>query len=149
MPHFGLMDSDKMGKEEGALMRAKLHLRAGRRRLRQDKTAAALATLYDALLSGLRWYILTTELRRQLGRDEDEALENERIVLSLLRRAGILDNDFDIDRFQALVDRALMGDSDLAVDYDEIMAPLDSLMTRIGIMPFDEAELPAEHPDTY
>lgn len=35
MPHFGLMDADALGPIEAPLMRARLHIRGGRRRLRQ------------------------------------------------------------------------------------------------------------------
>ncbi len=49
MPHFGLMDEGSLGPVEGPLMRARLHIRGGKRRLRQGKIAAAIATLYDAL----------------------------------------------------------------------------------------------------
>jgi len=65
MPHFGLMDETKMGKADAALMRARLHIRGGRRRLRQKKVAAGLVTLYDALLSAMRWYLLKTPRRNR------------------------------------------------------------------------------------
>jgi len=43
MPHFGLMDTrDSFEKEEGALLRARLHIRSGKRRLRQERYRQAL-----------------------------------------------------------------------------------------------------------
>ena len=149
MPHFGMMDESRMSKEDAALMRSKLHFRSGRRQLRQNKTAAALATLYDALLAAMRWHILTTDLRKMITTNENEALENDRIVFSILKRAHILDGSFDIDRFQALVDTALMNENGLSAGYDEIMRPLDGIMTRLGVLPFDEGELPPEAPDAF
>ena len=144
MPHFGLMDETKMSREAAALLRARLHLRCGRRRVREGKNAAGLATLYDALLSAMRWYILTTpSLREALGRDLVEQLENERVIVALLRRAGMLDGSFDWERFQDAVDRALMEEK-TEIDQEHLLAGVEALMTRLGVMPFDENELPAE-----
>lgn len=149
MPHFGLMDEGNMTREDAALMRSKLHWRCGRRRLYERKTRSALATLYDALLSAMRWRILTTDLRRGLGPEQDEALENERIVLSILRKAGILDGTFDLPGFEELVDQALVSEKEMELDYEATIGPLEKIMTRLGVLPFDEAELPPERPGTY
>ena len=146
-PHFGLMDAGRMSKVEAMLMRSKLHLRCGKRRLRQGKVAAGLATLYDAMLSGMRWYILVN-LRQTLVEDALEELENERLVFSVLKRAGVLDNTFNLARFQELVDRALM-DEEIETDAEQVIAELETFMTRIGVLPFNEEELPPEDPDTF
>ena len=143
MPHFGLMDEHTMPREQAALLRAKLHIRCGMRRMREGKTAAGLTTIYDAVLSGMRWRILTTPLKERLGSDVAERLENERVVVSLMRKAGILDGSFDWEQFQNLVDRTLMEET-VAVDAETLLAAVERLMTRLGVMPFDESELPAE-----
>src|SRR3989304_5857220 len=56
MPHAGLMDENTLGPVEGPLQRARLHIRGGRRRLRQGKTSAGIVTLYDALLAAMQGY---------------------------------------------------------------------------------------------
>jgi hypothetical protein len=56
MPHFGLMDEKALGPVEGPLQRARLHVRGGKRRLRQGKVAAGIVTLYDALNGAMQWY---------------------------------------------------------------------------------------------
>ncbi|MFH1217882.1 MAG: hypothetical protein V1706_15420 [Pseudomonadota bacterium] len=145
-PHFGLMDESKMSKKEGLLLRSKLHWRCGVRRMREGKTSAGLATLYDALLSAMRWYILT-HMRNELGDNGDEKIENERLVFCLLRRAGVLDNSFDLKFLEEIVDKALMGE-DVSCDQDRVMAQLQQFLTRIGVLPFDETELPPENTDT-
>lgn len=138
-----------MSREAAALLRAKLHLRCGLRRVREGKDGAGLATLYDALLSAMRWHILTTPaLKEMLGADLIERLENERVVVALMRRAGILDGVFDWEHFQGLVDQALMGEH-CTPDRQALLAGVEGLMTRLGVMPFDEKELPAEAPDTF
>jgi len=93
MPHFGLMDENLMSREEALLLRSRLHYRCGARRLRQGKLPAGVVTLYDALLSAMRWYILTSQLRRLAGDSKpeiDENLENERLVFALLRKDATL-----------------------------------------------------------
>jgi len=146
-PHFGLMDPGKMSRAEAALLRAKLHWRGGRRRLRENKTAAGIATLYDALLCGLRWYFLVHR-PEIMGKQQDEELENEEVLFSLGRQMGILDETIDLAGMRALVDRALDG-------VDDVLAPrsfpglIALLLTRIGVMPFDEGELPPEDPATF
>lgn len=146
-PHFGLMDETKMSKVEAQLMRCKLHWRCGVRRMRENKTASGLATLYDAMLSAMRWYILTN-LRQELGSNGEEKLENERFVFSLLRKAGMLDRSFDIKFVEATVDRALM-EEDVSSDQQRVMTQLQQFLTRIGVLPFDETELPREDPSTF
>jgi hypothetical protein len=146
-PHFGLMDETTMSREGAMLMRAKLHWRCGVRRLRENNaSSAALATLYDALLSGMRWYILRN-LRHALGENGDEKLENERFVFFILRRAGILDQSLDVSFIEEIVDKALM-EKDVRVDHDRFLDQLDQFLTRLGILPFDESELPPELPST-
>jgi len=146
-PHFGLMDETKMSKVEAQLMRCKLHWRCGERRMRENKAASGLATLYDAMLSAMRWYILTN-LRQELGSNGEEKLENERLVFALLRKSKILDGSFDLKFVEETVDRALM-EEDVSSDQERVMAQLQQFLTRIGVLPFDEAKLPPEDPSTF
>ncbi len=143
-PHFGLMDESKMSKVDALQMRFRLHWRCGVKRMRENKTAIGLAILYDALLSAMRWYILTN-LRQELGDNADEKLENERFVFFLLRRAGMLNSSFDLKFIVEIVDRALL-EEDVSCDQEKVMAQLHQFLTRIGALPFAEAELPPEDP---
>ena len=56
MPHFGLMNEQELGPVAGPLQRARLHLRGGKRRLRQGKISAGIVTLYDALEGAMLSY---------------------------------------------------------------------------------------------
>lgn len=147
MPHFGLMDETKMGKADAALMRARLHIRGGRRRLRQKKVAAGLVTLYDALLSAMRWYLLTNNLQDKLP-GGTETLENERVVFAALKKANVLDASFDFGAIEKIVDQALM-EEDLSLDTNEFLLHIEQAMTTLGVMPFDENALPPEDPATF
>ena len=146
-PHFGLMDESSMTKEDALLLRAKLHWRCGIRRSRENKTAAGIATLYDAMLSAMRWYILTS-LRDEIEKDVMENIENERYVFFLLRKAGLLPNSFDLNFIENIVDKALI-EEDIENRKDQFIEQVKEVMIQIGVLPFDESELPPEDPSTF
>ncbi len=146
-PHFGLIDPDKLSSKEAALLRAKLHWRCGIRRIREEKTASGVATLYDALLSGMRWYIMNSLMKDSNDFSEEE-LENERFVFFLLKKAGIIEPHFDLNQIQDLVDKALL-EEDIQTDQEQFIAQLEGFLTGIKILPLDESELPPEDPATF
>jgi hypothetical protein len=147
MPHFGLMDPDALGAEAAALQRARLHIRGGRRRLRQGKISAGLGTLYDALLSALEWYMASPDRRKNLPIQDDDNLRDDRTVFALLVKAGVIDGRFDYGAFKDLVEAAPYESS--IYGYTEILDRVESVMARLGVMPFDESQLPPEDPSTY
>jgi hypothetical protein len=147
MPHFGLMNPDALGVEAAALQRARLHIRAGRRRLRQGKISAGLGTLYDALSFALEWYVAAPDRRETLPIKEGDDLRDDRTFFALLVKDGRIDGRFDFGAFKDLVEAAPYESS--VYDYAEILKQVESFMTRLGVMPFEESELPAEDPATY
>jgi hypothetical protein len=147
MPHFGLMDPDALGAEAAALQRARLHIRAGRRRLRQGKISAGLGTLYDALLSALEWYAASPDRRENLPIGDVDNLADDQTTFALLVKAGVIDSRFDYSTFKHLVDTAPPESS--TYDYAEILNQVESVMNRLGVLPFLESELPPEDPSTY
>lgn len=147
MPHFGLID-DSLGPEEYALQRARLHIRGGKRRLRQGKISAGIVTLYDALVFALDWYIASPDRRCRLRFAEGEDLKDDNTVFKVLKRSGVIDSSFDYELFNKLVEKSLEQEMP-DYDYREIFESFESLMTRLGVMPFDENELPPEDPSTY
>ncbi|MGE5893494.1 MAG: hypothetical protein ACM34I_05520 [bacterium] len=149
MPHFGLMDEDALGPVEGPLQRARLHIRGGKRRLRQGKISAGIVTLYDALLKAMEWYAADPEKRKKLDIETGENLNNDRTLYAILVRSGVLDGKFDYPAFDELVDRAANEDFPSDYDYRAILSDVESVMTRLGVMPFDESKLPPEDPSTF
>ena len=148
MPHAGLMDEDALGPEAGPLQRAKLHIRGGRRRLRQGKISAGIVTLYDALLSALKWYVASPERRKKLLVRDGEDMTDDRKVFEVLVRSGVLDTAFDYASFDRLVEKAM--DEDMpGYDFAPVLGGIESVMTRLGVMPFDEKDLPPEDPSTF
>jgi hypothetical protein len=148
MPHFGLMDETQMGREEAALTRAKLHIRGGRRRLRQGKQAAGIAALFDALISAVKWYVLSNRESMAAHIDNDEDLEDDEKLLELLVRPGIVQLSFDLDRFRSRLNSALEDRLTDAVA-KELSAQMEEIMTGLGVLPFDENTLPPEDPSTF
>jgi hypothetical protein len=148
MPHFGLMNEKALGPAKGPFMRARLHIRGGKRRLREGKISAGLVTLYDALEAAMSSYIETPGSPIRLVVQKGENLNNESVLYGVLVRAGVLDGKFDFDAFQQVVDRALNEELP-DYDYRELLNELVAVMTQLGVMPFDEAALPPEDPTTF
>ena len=149
MPHFGLMDTkDSFEKPEGALLRARLHIRGAKRRLRQGKISAGIVTLYDALMFALKWYIASPERREALSVREEDNLTNEKTVFDILKRSSVALDDFDYDAFDALVNKASTEEMP-DYDFSGMLIAFEAFMTGLGVMPFNESELPPEDPATF
>lgn len=148
MPHFGLMDEDALGPVEGPLMRARLHIRCGRRRLREGKISAGIVTLYDALTSGMEYYAADEQRRKRLQVREGENLHDEKTLFRVLRRSDVLDDSLDFSRFYDLVKIAVEEEMP-EYDWKGILEQLENIFTQLGIMPFNEDMLPPEKPDTF
>ncbi len=148
MPHFGLMDEEALGPEAGPLQRARLHIRGGKRRLRQGKISAGIVTLYDAMSSAFRWYLANPLRRSSLDIREGEDLTDDRTVFEILNRSGVLDGRFDYAEFDKTVTMALEHEMP-DYDYHLLLKDVEHVMTKLGVMPFDENELPPEDPSTF
>jgi len=148
MPHAGLMDERTLGPERGPLQRARLHIRGGRRRLRQGKTAAGIVTLYDALDAAMFWYFAVPGRKAALAIAPGDDLNNDRTMFGILVRSGVLDGSFDFDAFDRLAEWALREELP-GYDHREVLAGIERVMTRLGVMPFEEDTLPPEDPATF
>ena len=146
MPQAGLIEFSQIGPERFALQRARLHIRAGKRRLRQGKVAAGIVTLFDALEFALEWH--TYPPRREKLCLTSREMTSSRKVFEALRGAGVLDGSFDFDRFDTLLERALFEEMP-GYDCRELVAGVERVMTQLGVMPFDETALPPEDPATF
>jgi len=141
------MDQDALGPVEGPLMRARLHIRSGKRRLREGKVSAGIVTLYDSLLCGLEAYVARDENKKKLVINEGENLKDEKTVFAVLRRSGALDDTLNFNEFERLVERALY--EEVQVDWRELLVRLERVFTQLGVMPFDEGALPPEKPGEF
>jgi len=148
MPHFGLMDEKKLGPVDGPLQRARLHMRGARRRLRQGKISAGIVTLYDALEGAMLSYREGPGRLARLGIGKGEDVNDDKALYAALVRAGVIDGAFDFEAFDRLTERALHEEMP-GYDYAELLAGIESVMTQLGVMPFDETLLPPEDPKTF
>jgi len=148
MPHAGLMDEGALGSEAGLLQRARLHIRGGKRRLRQGKIAAGLVTLYDALIAAMEWYFTSSERRNRLVIRNDDNLKDDKVLYKVLVRSGVLDGEFDYMAFDNLIEDIIYEKS-MKYDYQSLTKGIESVMVQLGVMPFNEEELPAEDPSTF
>jgi hypothetical protein len=148
MPHFGLMKEQDLGPVEGPLLRARLHVRGGKRRLRQGKISPGIVTLYDALEGAMRSFAADPKRSSRLEVRDNEDLGREGTLYAVLVRSGVLDGTFDFPAFDRLVEKALHEEMP-GYDYKDLLAGIESLMTQLGVMPFDEASLPPEDPKTF
>jgi hypothetical protein len=147
MPHAGLMDEKTLGPVEGPRQRARLHIRGGRRRLRQGKIAAGIVTLYDALLAAMQSYAASPG-RTRLDIMSGEDINDDKVLFAVLVRSGILDGKLDFYEFDRLTEKALNEEMP-GYDYHALLAGIESVMTQLGVMPFDETQLPPEDPSTF
>jgi len=136
------MDESVLGPVESLLMRSRLHVRCGRRRLRQGKVSLGIVTLEDAVSSAMQWY-----LARQDKENAEKAVHDDRTMFRMLVRSGVLDGRFDYDAFGALVEKALSDELE-SFDYTDVLKDIELLLTRLGVLPFDENMLPPEDPST-
>ena len=104
--------------------------------------------MYDALSAAMQWYVAAPDRRHALAIRNGDPLINDRSVYTILVRSGVLDGSFDFDAFDLLLERAL-GEEITAYDHRELLSGVDSVLTQLGVMPFDEAALPPEDPATY
>ncbi len=142
------MNERNMGPVEGPFLRARLHMRGGKRRLRQGKIAAGIVTLYDALDAAMMAYVADEEHKKRLMVKAGEDLYNDRTLFAVLVRSQVLDGTFDFDGFDHLTERALHEEMP-DYDYREVLTGLESVMQQLGVMPFDENALPPEDPTTF
>jgi hypothetical protein len=69
-------------------------------------------------------------------------------LYAALVRAGVIDGKLDFEAFDGLLERALHEEMP-AYDYRELLSGIEAVMTQLGVMPFDEALLPPEDPNTF
>lgn len=141
------MDPRALGPVEAALQRARLHLRGGRRRLRQGRVSGGVAALYDALTSAMEWYCAAPGRCPQPPPGERGGYAEDRARYAALVRGGVLDGAFDFEGFVLLTWRALDGEL-AAGDASGLLAGVESVLARLGVLPFDEGGLPPEDPGT-
>jgi hypothetical protein len=126
-------------------MRARLHIRGGKRRLREGKVSIGLITLYDALNCAMQYYF-ASDKGKALAIKEGDDLRDDKTLYRILMDSGVLGGKLDYGAFDELVGRALEEELS-SYDYHPIVSEIDAVMATLGVMPFDESKLPPEPPN--
>ncbi|HXY53443.1 MAG TPA: hypothetical protein VEM40_02090 [Nitrospirota bacterium] len=142
------MDEKALGSVKGPFQRARLHMRSGKRRLREGKISAGIVTLYDALLGAMESYVNSPENRRHIVITAGDDLRSDKTLYAVLVRSGILDGAFDFEAFSRLTETALEEEMP-SYDYHDVLNGIEQIMAQLGVMPFDESKLPPEDPSTF
>jgi hypothetical protein len=135
------MEPTQMPEEDAALMRARLHLRGGKHHLQAGLHAAGLAALYDSLVFGMRYYIAKHERCASLVENVDHW--DAVALFHFLARAGLFDDRYAFDRLSRTVECALWQES-FSFDAEATCIEVEGLLTKLGVIPFDETGLPRE-----
>jgi hypothetical protein len=146
MPHFGLID-EELPEIEQCLLRARLHIRGGKKRIKKGEFSAGIAALYDAFIFSLYWYFLSDKLLKPFLTNGDGTYNDEEILYSILLTYGRIDGTFDFKRFLRLTVKAI--DNELKeFNDDTFMEDFDWLMEQLKVLPYNEAAIPQEQPIT-
>ncbi len=96
----------------------------------------------------MEWFVFSPERRKLLLVHETDNMKDDKDIYKVLTRSKILDGRFDYTSFDRLVEFAANNELP-GYDYRELLESVESVMTQLGIMPFDEASLPPEDPSTF
>jgi hypothetical protein len=141
MPHFGLID-EKLPEIEQCLLRARIHIRGGKERIKKGEISAGIAALYDAFIFSLYWYFLSDDMLKPLLFNGDGTYNDEEILYLILLSCGKIDGTFDLKGFLKLTIKAI--NNELNEVNDTFIQEFDSLMEQLKVLPYNENRLPQE-----
>ncbi len=151
MPHFDLIDETNLTKREILLKRVQLHIRTAFRRLRDGIFNDGFATLYDAFVHAMQWYVLDEENSKRLNIREDDDITDEEFLFYRLKENNVIDSRFseaDFQFYYNLLDAAL-DKKITTLDAEKVIKDFTVVMEQLGIMPFDMSTLPPEKHELY
>jgi hypothetical protein len=126
-----------------ALLCARLYLRGGKRRLKAGYSRAGIAALYDAVLFGMRYYIARHKSCNSLGESIDPW--DASALFHVLARAGVFENSLTFNHFSLMIERALWQES-FSFDVDTVVVEVETMLKKLGVLPFDKSAWPGESP---
>jgi hypothetical protein len=142
---YKLTDTAQIMDARTTLICARLYLRGGKRRLQSGYSRAGIAALYDAVLFGMRYYIARHKRCEAFVEKTDPW--DAPGLFHALARAGVFDDPLTLNRFSLIVERALWQES-YSIDADSMLAEVEKMLVKLGVIPFRESSLPGESPLT-
>ena len=143
MPHFGLID-ESLQQADASLLRARLHVRGGQIRLSEGRKEDGVAALYDAMVHAMLRFLDSDELKRNLQIADDDNLNDDRTLFTILKKSGVIDSSLEVEDFDYLYQKMDDAIEDTLTDFDEhqFMFRFNRIMTALGVIPFDDSDLP-------
>jgi len=86
--------------------------------------------------------------REALSVRKEDDLSDEKRIFGKIKSADLFPVGFDYDEFNSLVEKASEEEMP-EYDYTGMLRDFEAFMTGLGVMPFDEAQLPPEDPATF
>ena len=145
MPHFGLVPEHGLSEDQMLLLRSRLHVRSGLRRIREENYSAGIATLYDALVSAMHFYILAHKPILSLLQ-YNEFVSSDLLLYNYLTNEKTIKSSFDFKKFQELMNTGLDSSLKKTDINDSFLISLQDIFTQLAILPFNDADLPPENP---
>ena len=142
MQHQGSINVTKLINAEAALLCSRLYLRAGKRYLQEGLLSAGIAALYDAILFAMHYYIAESAYHRNLNLSRDD-LWDYAALYHKLAKAGIFDDPNAFNHLSLIVERSLWKGS-LTFDANSVLAEVEKILSKLGVMPFNESILKSE-----
>ncbi len=142
MTQQSLMDITKTIKAEAALLCARLYMRDGRRHLQEGSFTAGIAALYDAILFAMHYYITEPACRGSINLNSDDLWDHAALYHKLVK-AGIFDDPNAFNHLSLIVERVLWQES-YSFDTDSVLAEVEKMLSKLGVMPFNESILQNE-----
>jgi hypothetical protein len=149
MPHLGLID-DSLQQAEASLLRARLHVRGGHIRLSEGRKEDGVAAFYDAMVYAMFRFFDLPESRKRLQIEIGDDLNDDRTLFIILQNSGIIGPAIDIGDFDYIYQKMDDAIEDDLTEFDEVffMSRFNRIMTALGVIPFDDDELPEGTPVT-
>jgi len=146
MPHFGLID-ENLSEIEKLLLRARLHVRGGKIRIKLNRVSDGIAALYDAMIHAFYWFFLKDDELKPLLCDNHGNYKDEDHLYNILISLGKINRGFNMKTFLKLSEMALNNEVN-DYDYKELLKNYNHLMEQLGVIPYDEEKLPKGTPIT-
>ncbi|MHA2113466.1 MAG: hypothetical protein ACXAC6_14665 [Candidatus Hodarchaeales archaeon] len=141
-----------MKPDEALLLRTRLHIRGGKRRLNQGKVSDGITALHDAIIHGMQWFLFTNHPELLYPNVEaDYDLTDDTTLFQFLQRTESFAHFSYHEDFQYLsdiLDQAL--DNRISgFDKGRYIKIINKFMNQLGVEPFSFDELPPEDPSTF
>lgn len=129
---------------EISLMCARLYLREGKRYLQQGAFRTGIEALFDAILFGMHYYIAEPGGRGTIH-VSDADLWDPAALYHKLAKAGLFDDLNTVNHLSQIVERTLWQGS-VAGDINDVITEIETILSRLGVTPFNESILKSDSP---